>query len=304
MAINLHLLRLFAMVARHRSFSRAAEALHVSQPSVSKGVRELEAQLGSRLLERGGPGGVTLTEPGRILAGHAATLFGAERAAEEDLAAFRGLRRGTLAIGASTTIATYLLPRALGAFHRQHPEVELRLTSANTRAIVDLLLARELDIALVEGPVEEPGLVVEPWREDEMVLVASATHPLGAEAVLPDALAGQIVIMREPGSGTRDVGFEALAAWGVRPRRTLEVGSTEAIKQLVAAGVGVAIVSAAAAADQIALGRLRVPRLRSVSGGQVTLRRMLSRLILPGRRPSVAAAAFEALLGLPPETRG
>ncbi|MBX6747999.1 MAG: LysR family transcriptional regulator, partial [Acetobacteraceae bacterium] len=165
MPINLHLLRLFAMVARHRSFSRAAEMLHISQPAISKGVRELEAQLGTRLLERGGPGGVTLTEAGRVLAGHAATLFMVERAAEEDLAAFRGLHRGTLAIGASTTIATYLLPQVIGAFHRRHPQVELRLTSANTRAIVDLLLARELDIALVEGPVEEPGLLAEPWGE-------------------------------------------------------------------------------------------------------------------------------------------
>jgi len=301
MPINLHLLRLFAMVARHRSFSRAAEMLHISQPAISKGVRELEAQLGTRLLERGGPGGVTLTEAGRVLAGHAATLFMVERAAEEDLAAFRGLHRGTLAIGASTTIATYLLPQVIGAFHRRHPQVELRLTSANTRAIVDLLLARELDIALVEGPVEEPGLLAEPWGEDEMVLVAGATHPLAtaAEAPAVEALAGELILLREPGSGTRDVGFEALAAWGVQPRRTLEVGSTEAIKQLVAAGVGVAVVSAAAAADQIALGRLSVPRLRTESGGPLTLRRVLSRLRLPGRKPSAAAAAFDALLDHP-----
>ncbi len=300
MPINLHLLRLFAMVARHRSFSRAAEALHISQPAISKGVRELEAQLGTRLLERGGPGGVTLTEAGSVLAGHAATLFTAERAAEEDLAAFRGLHRGTLAIGASTTIATYLLPRRIGAFHRRHPQVELRLTSANTRAIAELLLARELDIALVEGPVEEPGLLTEPWGEDELVLVAGAAHPLAStEAPAPEALAGELILVREPGSGTRDVGFEALAAWGVQPRRTLEVGSTEAIKQLVAAGVGVAVVSAAAAADQIALGRLCIPPLRTASGGLLTLRRVLSRLRLPGRRPSAAAAAFDALLDHP-----
>lgn len=302
MPINLHLLRLFAMVARHRSFSRAAEALHISQPAISKGVRELEAQLGTRLLERGGPGGVALTEAGRVLAGHAAALFTAERAAEEDLAAFRGLHRGTLAIGASTTIATYLLPRVIGAFHRRHPQVELRLTSVNTHAVVELLLARELDVALVEGPVEEPGLLAEPWGEDEMVLVAGATHPLASvEAPAPEALAGELILVREPGSGTRDVGFEALAAWGVQPRRTLEVGSTEAIKQLVAAGVGVAVVSAAAAADQIALGRLCVPPLRTESGGPLTLRRVLSRLRLPGRQPSAAAAAFDALLDHPPD---
>src|SRR4051812_9190192 len=99
MSLNLHLLRLFAAVAKHGSFSRAAEALHISQPAVSKGVREFEAQVGGRLLERG-PSGVTLTEAGQALMRHAAMLFGAERAAEKELAALRGLTRGSLSVGA------------------------------------------------------------------------------------------------------------------------------------------------------------------------------------------------------------
>src|SRR6202035_3373345 len=146
MSLNLHLLRLFAAVARLGNFSRAAEALHLSQPAVSKGVRDFEAQIGSRLLERGGQGGVTLTAAGDLLMRHAAALFAAERAAEEELAALRGLHRGSLSVGASTTIATYQLPPFLGAFHKRHPEVELRLTSGNTRTIAELLSARELDI--------------------------------------------------------------------------------------------------------------------------------------------------------------
>ncbi|MDB5360778.1 MAG: LysR family transcriptional regulator [Rhodospirillales bacterium] len=293
MALNLHLFRLFAAVARHGSFSRAADALHLSQPSVSKGVRDFEAQVGSRLLERRGAGGVTLTEAGGLLMRHAAALFAAERAAEEELAALRGLARGTLAVGASTTVATYHLPPILGAFHKRYPEVELRLTSANTREIAELLSARELDIALVEGPVDEPGIEARPWREEEMVLIAAPDHRL-ARATAPvstDALAEEIVIVREPGSGTRDVALAALEAHRIVPRSILEVGSTEAIKQIVAGGLGIAIVSAAAAADQIALGKLTVLRAQGFA-----VRRTLTRLHLPARQPSAPAAAFDALL--------
>jgi DNA-binding transcriptional LysR family regulator len=296
MSMNLHLLRLFAAVARHQSFSRAAEALHLSQPAVSKGVRDFEAQVGSRLLERGA-GGVSLTEAGTLLMRHAQSLFAAERAAEEELAALRGLRRGTLSIGASTTVATYQLPPILGAFHKRHPAIELRLTSANTRAIADLLIARELDVALVEGPVEEPGIEIVPWQEEEMVLIAAPDHrlarvaaPIAKRALAPE-LAQEIVIVREPGSGTRDVALAALDTHRIVPRQILEVGSTEAIKQIVAGGLGVAIVSAAAAADQIALGKLVTVRAEGFA-----VRRMLTRLRLPARQPSAPAAAFDALL--------
>lgn len=290
--MNLHLLRLFAAVATHGSFSRAAEVLHISQPAVSRGVREFEAQVGSRLLERG-PGGVAPTEAGQVLMRHATALFTAERAAEEDLAALRGLARGSLSIGASTTIGTWFLPPLLGAFHLAHPAIELRLRSANTSAIAALLLARELDVALVEGPVEHPGIAVRPWREDRLVVVAAPTHPLarGGTPVATAALGDAVLIEREPGSGTREVARAALSRHGVRPRQILEVGGTETVKQVVAAGMGIGIVSEAAVADQLALGSLVVVQVRDF-----TMSRMLSRLSLPDRRPSPAAAAFERLL--------
>jgi DNA-binding transcriptional LysR family regulator len=297
MSLNLHLLRLFAAVARHRGFSRAAEALHLSQPAVSKGVRDFEAQIGSRLLERGGQGGVTLTEAGGLLMRHAATLFTAERAAEEELAALRGLQRGSISVGASTTVATYQLPPFLSAFHKRYPGVELRLTSGNTRTIAELLSARELDIALVEGPVDDPGIEVRPWREEEMVLISGPDHRL-ARATVPitmEAVADEIVLISEPGSGTRDVVLAALDAHRIVPRSILEVGNTETIKQIVAGGLGIAIVSAAAAADQVALNKLVILKPRDFA-----VRRMLTRLRLPARQPSAPAAAFDALLDRPP----
>lgn len=292
MALNLHLLRLFAAVAEHGGFSRAAAALHLSQPAVSKGIREFEGQVGAVLLDRGA-GGVRPTEVGRRLLVQAQALFAAERAAEEELHAFRGLQRGTLSIGASTTIATYLLPPLLGAFYRAHPAVELRLTSANTRRIAELLLVRELDIALVEGPTHEFNLVARPWRHEEMALIAAPGHRLAGlppDAVL-HALQDEIFLIREPGSGTREVVAAALASRAIQPRHLIEIGSTEAIKQMVAAGFGVAIVSAAAAADQIALGRVAVLR-----PARFSLNRPLFRLSLSGRLPSAAAIAFNRLL--------
>jgi DNA-binding transcriptional LysR family regulator len=292
MPLNLHALRLFAAVARHRSFSRAAEALHISQPAVSKTVHAFELQIGTRLLDRGAPGGVGLTEAGTRLARHAATLFAAEADAEEELRRLRGLETGTLTIGASTTIATYMLPPTLGAFHRRFPGVTLRLSTANTRDIVEQAVARELDLALVEGPVDNTALVATPWRMDTLALIAAPRHRLARAAPIRlEDLAEAVLILREPGSGTREVVLETLAAAKVAPGEMLEVGGTEAAKQLVASGLGLAFVSEAAAADQIALGRLATVPIQGF-----ILQRMLSRLDLPGRQPSAAAAAFSRML--------
>ena len=292
MTLPLHHLRLFHAVAERRGFSRAAEALHISQPAVSKAVRELEGQVGTPLLERG-PGGVRLTEAGAALAARATELFAVERAAEEELRALRGLAGGSLRVGASTTVATYYLPPLLAAFHASHPGVTLALTSANTQAVLELLARREIEVALVEGPVDDPGFAVTPWHVEPMLFVAAPTHRLARRrrAIAAAELSEEIFVVREPGSGTREVVERALAQAGIVPRRTLEVGSTEAIKQVVAAGLGVAMVAEAAAADQIALGRLTV--LAVGGGGHL---RVLSRVAVPGRRPSPPAAAFDRLL--------
>ena len=152
-----------------------------------------------------------------------------------------------LRIGASTTIATYMIPTYLGIFHRAYPGVELSIISANTRAIVALLIEHAIDVALVEGPVEEPSIVSEAWRQDEMVLIASPDHAFAkaAEPIDPARISEEIFIVREPGSGSREIVSEALSANKICPIRRLVVGSTEAIKQLVASGLGVAMVSVA-----------------------------------------------------------
>ncbi len=293
MPLNLHHLRLFARVAEEGGFTRAAHSLRLSQPAVSKAVRELEQQTGVPLLERAGR--VTrLTAAGEALFARARELFAVEQSAEEELRALRGLNGGVLRVGASTTVATYLLFPYLARFRKANPRVELRVSSANTRAIARALLERRLDIALVEGPVQHPQIEVVPWRDDELVVIASPSHPFASKrSIQLRELSGEPFIVREPGSGTRKVAERALGAHDVRPQVTLQLGSTEAIKQAVAAGLGIAFVSRFAVDDQVKLGRIAAVRVREAALG-----RMLTELRLRGRAPGPAAVAFRELLAL------
>lgn len=291
MSLNLHHLRVFAAVAEQRGFSRAAAALHLSQPAVSKAVRQLEREVGVPLVERAGRAS-RLTAAGEKLAARARELFAVETTAEEELRALRGLEAGSLRVGASTTIATYMLPPILARFHDAHRAIALRVVSANTRAITRALLERRLDIALVEGPVEHPRIQARRWRSDELVLIAPPDHRLvSRRGVSARELLTERFVVREQGSGTRDVAERALSKHGVHPAVALQLGSTEAVKQAVAAGLGLAIVSRYAAEDQLALGRIALVRLHGVELG-----RALTELRLEGRRPSAPAAEFVKFL--------
>jgi len=209
MTLNLHHLRIFARVAELGGFSLAATSLHLSQPAVSKSVRELERELQTTLFDRS-VGAHALTETGVALFARARELFAVERVAEEELRAIRGLQGGVLRIGASTTIATYLLPERLARFRAAHPMVSLRIRTANTRDIASALLERRLDIALVEGPVEDSRIEIHPWRRDELAVIAPPDHPLARKRrVSPANLATAEFIVRERGSGTRQVATEA-----------------------------------------------------------------------------------------------
>ena len=290
--MNLNLLRVFAAVVEHHSFSRAAETLDISQPAASKAVRELEAQLGTVLLDRQGRS-FRVNEPGQRLYDYGRSIFALEREARDAVGAYAMLARGQLTVGASTTIATYWLPPCLVAFYRQHPDIELRLISANTQHITELLLDCRIDVALVEGgPVADPRFDIRPWRSEEMIIVAP--RPPGSPGladVTPHALADQVWIVRERGSGSREATDELLAKLGLAPPRTIEVGSNEAIVQTVAAGIGLGLVPQICARDQLTLGRVR-----QLPPGAAPFQRQLSRMRLPHRPVSPAALAFEAVI--------
>lgn len=291
MALNLHLVRIFAGVVAAGGFSRAAADLNLSQPAVSRAVQELERQLGTTLLDRTGRR-IVPTSAGQVLNDHAVGLFAIERQAEAALAELEGLDRGQLAIGASTTIGIYLLPPLLSAFHRRHPRVRLLLDVGNTAQIAERLRTTPLDMAFVEGPVTGADLEVHSWRDDRLAVIAAPDDPIVARVpVTLKDLAAAPFILREPGSGTREVVEESLRALGVEARVAMELGSTEAVKQAVAAGLGVSVVSSAAIVQELELGRLvtlDVPDLR--------IQRTLSRLAVVGRPLSRATLEFLALV--------
>jgi DNA-binding transcriptional LysR family regulator len=291
MSINLHHLRLFAAVVDHGGFTRAGHALNLSQPAISKSLAELERGLHVKLLHRDRKT-LQLTDAGRLLHARARELFGVERTAEQELRELRGLKRGVLRIGASTTIATYMLPPILGRFHTRRPRVRIQVANANTRTVLRMVLESRVDLALVEGPVAHPQVEIESWRDDELVVIAAPEHAFASRApVAIKSLANETFLVREPGSGTRDVMERALATHGIRLARTMRVGGTEAIKQGVAAGLGLAIVSRAAAVDQLTLGKIVELPVENL-----TIRRALTRLRLRERAESPTAREFGQLL--------
>ena len=264
----------FAAVAEHRNISRAAVALHLSQPAVSGQLRQLQDEFGEPLYQRDGRG-VRLTPAGEQLASYATRLRDTWRQAHAYRDALRGMESGTLRVGASTTPASYLLPYLIAAFHRRYPDVTLHTTDGNTAEIVGALAS--LDIAMVEGPVGAdlpPDTAVHPWRQDEIVAIMPRTHPLaqaegvgdvtaaagvagaGAAAgttVAAGAAAGKIelaalgahpLVLREAGSGVRQIVERAFARAGVPMRVALEIAGVEGVKEAVRAGMGIGFVSA------------------------------------------------------------
>ena len=223
--INHNHLALFRAVAEAGGFSRAAQAVHVSQPAISMQVAELEKSFGAPLFDRL-PRGVRLTEAGRTLLGYAQRISALEIEAERAMQELRGLKRGRLALGASMTIGGYLLPAVLGKFHRRHPGIELQLVIANTETIKSKLTDGTLDLVLTEGmPPQDERLSMRVFREDELIVIAPADHSLlkpfsGKRRPRPITalqLCAHPLILREPGSGTREVLLRTLAENGAKP---------------------------------------------------------------------------------------
>jgi DNA-binding transcriptional LysR family regulator len=291
MALNLTLLRSFHAVVAAGSVSKAAREGFASQPGLSKAVRELEKQLGISLLERGARGSRP-TKAGAELFNYAHAIFALEAEAEDTLKQHKTLSCTTLSIGASTTIATYILPPILARFRAQYPGVDLSLWRGNSAEIESRLATYELDVALIVGAPRNKELNKTPWYEDEIVGICSPFHWLATrELVYPDDLKGCQWVTREAGSGTRDAIEDALKPYGLSALSGLEIGGCEALKQSVAAGLGIGFVSRQAAADQIALGKLNVIRL-----AEIEIRSPFYLLHLPNRPSLPASRAFEEFL--------
>jgi DNA-binding transcriptional LysR family regulator len=289
--MNLNHLAIFHAVAQAGGMTLGAERLDISQPAVSKQVRELERALDVHLFDRVGRR-VQLSQAGELLADYALRLFGLAREAEEAIADLRAIGRGKLVIGASTTIGIYLLPGVVAEFWRRHPKIELLVEIENTEQVHRRLAGHELDVGLTEGFVEDEELDAEVFHRDELVVIAAARHPLAGKPRVPlSALQQEPFVLREPGSGTRAVEERALARLRMPVRVAMALGSTEAIKRVVTEGVGLAIVSPLSVVAEVAAGELAV---LPVAG--LRIERPLYLVRRKGRRDGPALQAFCAVL--------
>lgn len=289
--MNLNHLAIFHAVAEEGGISRAAERLHISQPAVSKQLREFEQYLGMVLFDRL-PKGVRLTEAGTVLALYAKRLFAVEAAATRAMRELADVHSGSLALGASTTIGGYLLPSVLAAYHRAHPAVQVSLEIANTEQTQQKLLNDELDLGFTEGFVENPDLEASVFFQDDLVAVAPPEHPvLQRHPICVASLAEEPWILREPGSGTRAVVERAFAGRGLNLASAMSLGSTEAIKGAVAAGAGMAWVSRLTVERELEVGSLVVVPITDLA-----IQRPLHCVSLRNKHRSPAVEAFLEVL--------
>jgi DNA-binding transcriptional LysR family regulator len=252
-------LQVFHAVAKHRSFTRAAETLFMTQPAVTFQIKQLEEQFNARLLERG-HGPISLTDAGRVVFEYAERILAMSSELEARMKDLAGQVAGTLLIGASMTIADYLLPQVLGQFKARFPSVVPRLRVANSETVQNQVAEHSLDIGFIEGESLLPSLLTEVCCEDELQLVCAPSHPLARQqAVTPALLVQHAYVSREPGSGTREVADHYLQKAGVAAdslHPVMELGSPEALKGLVSTGYGFAIMSRATVAKETRLGEL------------------------------------------------
>lgn len=256
-------LQVFHAVAKHLSFTKAAEALFMTQPAVTFQIKQLEEHFNTRLFERG-HGRIGLTPAGQLVLEYAERILALSTELDTRVKEMTGEVSGPLLVGASTTIAEFLLPQVLGEFKSRHPKVQPRLVVANSETVESRVAEHTLDIGFIEAPSHLAGVVTDVCCEDELQAVCAPSHPL---ARLKSAGAKQLAqypyISREPGSGTREVTDQYFRKAGVAPESlnvVMELGSPEALKGLVLTGVGFAIMSRAAVVRESRSGDLvRVP---------------------------------------------
>ncbi len=265
--LNVHQLKIFHTVARTGSFSRAAEALGITQPSVSIQVRDLERALGVELFEQIGKR-TFLTETGKVLEEYASRILSLLEEAEQAVRELRGAPGGTLRVGAESTAGTYLLPPVLREVRTRFPEAAIVLEIHEARRIQEKILRNELDCGIVGPSLRHEALVYTPYRTDELVPVAAPDSAVARRGDLRAAdLARERLVLRERGSGTREAVEQAFRNLGLPVTPAMELPSTEAVIQAAAADLGVGIVSRVAVEGAVQSGRLvilEVPDLRVV----------------------------------------
>lgn len=288
MQLNLHRLWIFMTVVECGGFSAAAQKLYLSQPSVSHQVRQLEQSLRTTLIDRSGAR-IRLTPEGEVMLEYAKRVF---LLADEAVAAIRqvsGLQTGKLVAGGTTTVGTYLLPPLLAAFRDRHPGIEIGIQVGNGQAVERGLVDGDIGVAVLAGQPSAAQLVSEPILEDRLVVITQPGHRLAdAGTAEPSELAGEPFLIREPGSSTRELQEQAMEDWGLEG--STEIWGPETIKQAVAAGLGISLVSEHCVEQELADGRL--------SAVEVTPAPKPRPIVLAHRRDRLLGPAEQAFIAM------
>jgi DNA-binding transcriptional LysR family regulator len=290
--LNLNQLRVFHAVAQTRSFTRAAGAVHLTQPGISKHVKQLEEYYGVPLFDRLGKT-VALTEAGKILFETTQEIVGAITAAEERIRELQGgSARGKLALGASFTVGIYVMPNLLSSFRRQYPAIETTLDIMLSKEIVAKVLDNSFDVGVVGHEVRHDKLIARDFMTDELVAIISVTHKWASKKrIRPQELIGEPFIASAKGSGTRAVVEGRLRQHGITLNKVMDFGNTEGVKKAVEAGLGVSILSKSVVQRELSAGLLRVLFLAGMN-----MKREYSYVYRKDKYLSNAAKAFLDLL--------
>jgi len=263
--LNLNLLRVFHTVARLQSFTRAAEALFLTQPGISKHIKVLEDYYESRLFDRLGKK-VVLTQAGETLFLSADKIFNLLERSKTEIDDLKGLKVGDLRIGASVTIGIYLLPDVLNKFQSLYPGIRVTLDIDLNRQIIRQVLDNSVDIGFLGAPADDERLVVTPFFKDELVVIVPADKSWATrDHIQPLDLLSERFILSRSGSGTRAIIEERLQQVGVTLKNTIEFGHTEAVKKAVEVGLGISIISKSAILKEEKLGLIRSISLSEVN---------------------------------------
>src|SRR5260370_25927905 len=267
--IDLHKLRIFSTVARLSSFTRAADALHMTQPTVSQQLAMLEATLGAPLIERD-TRHLRLTPAGTLLLAYAEKLLALTSEAAEATRAAAGLADRTLRLGAGHTLATYLLPDLLSRYRTQYPQHIFRITVGNTAELLTAVASDTIELALVCSPAEHPDVIVTPFMQDRLVVIVAPGHVWATrDGVELEELRTRVLLTREPGSALHASVERLLGAAVLASDSTILLGETEAIKRSVEAGLGIAVIQSIAVEREVSAGDLRgVRRTSAASRGR------------------------------------
>ncbi|MED3760379.1 selenium metabolism-associated LysR family transcriptional regulator [Peribacillus frigoritolerans] len=256
-------LKVFVTVIEQKNFSRAGDILNLSQPGVSLHIRNLENELGTKLIYRS-PKQVQITEPGKILYRHAKQMLNHYETAKREINEFNNVVSGTMKIGASFTIGEYYLPKVLAEFATKYPMVDIQIIISNSNDVIQGIRSNKLDIGLIEGETDYKDIDVMPFMNDEMIVVVPPDHPLSQmDLIEGNMLQNQIWVLREQGSGTRTYSDKLQSSLELNIKKTFIFTSIQGVKEAVMAGLGIALLSRLTVQKELKSNELKTFHLKN-----------------------------------------